>query len=76
MMTRKDYKQFAGMLAALRANLNKEFESSDGAAFTEDLGYGRALIDVENAMVRIFAQDNGRFSSSKFRSAAQPRNAR
>ena len=66
-MTRKLYRQLAAMLANLRATL--------AMTGSEDVGYGRALIDVENALCVLLKADNTRFNAARFRDAAQPRNA-
>jgi len=80
-MTRKQYRQFAAMLANLRVRLssNGDEERLSISAPTEwdaeDIGYGKALIDVENALCVILKADNPRFDAARFRDAAQPRNA-
>jgi len=70
-MTRKQYRQFAAMLANLRATLGCSQGRWDG----EETGYGQALIDVEDMLCTILKADNPRFDAEKFRDAAQPRNA-
>lgn len=67
-MSRKQYRQFAAMLANLRCDLG-------GMIDAEDLGYGRALVDIENQLCDILKADNPRFDAARFRDAAQPRNA-
>ncbi len=62
----RHYEVLARMLAEIRANHPIEDAG-------EDVGYGKALIDVEHDMVAIFAEDNPRFDAERFRDAAQPR---
>lgn len=66
-MHRKQYRQLAAMLANLRVNL--QFVDS------EDMGYGQALVDIEDALCIILKADNPRFDAMRFRDAAQPVNA-
>ena len=67
-MTRKDYRQFALMLSSLREPLAKPHYWD-----SEDIGYGRAIVDVEDRIVAILTNDNPRFDEQRFRDAALPK---
>ena len=58
-MTRKDYKQFANLLADARMT------------YGHDAGCEQVIGDIEWGMIRIFAADNARFDPGKFKVAAK-----
>ena len=66
-MSRKQYRQFAAMLANLRVALSQAESRDTGYEYSEDIGYGRALIDIENVMCTILKADNPRFDAERFR---------
>jgi hypothetical protein len=66
--SKRHYEVLARMLAEIRANHPVEDAG-------EDVGYGKALIDLEHDMIAIFQADNARFDAQRFHDAAQPRAA-
>lgn len=78
--SKRHYEVLANMLAVLRQSHSKVWDADVQAenvnAIFEDVGYGRALLDVEHDLIAVFANDNARFEADRFRDAAQPRNAK